>query len=345
VRIIVVGGGVVALLSAVELVSAGHDVTVVDQGDIPHPASASYDRQRVVRALHLGDPATTAVAARALALWAALPDRIGGAFWFRTGALSVLSSDGSGLGPPLYVLGPDALAARFPHLRFPAGASAVVEPDAGIVLADRALAACADWLRVHPRAELRPGCRVAAVRGTEVRLDGGGVLRGDAVLIAAGAWSRSLLPPALAATLVLHRQSQLHCRVPEADAHAWASMPTVPSLGTGGGAWLVVPVAGTPLKLSASSAGRVVSTMDGQETSAHWRRYLVDLHAPAIAGLCDEWVVEARDSYYLTHAPTGGALTVSLGDRVLAHAACGGSSFKFAPLLAKSLAARLRGVS
>jgi hypothetical protein len=32
-----------------------------------------------------------------------------------------------------------------------------------------------------------------------------------------------------------------------------------------------------------------------------------------------------------------------LGDRVLSYAACGGTSFKFAPLIAESLTARLAG--
>ncbi|HTJ39002.1 MAG TPA: FAD-dependent oxidoreductase [Dactylosporangium sp.] len=352
-RIVMVGGGVIALLSAVECVAAGHEVTVVDQGDIPHPAAASYDRQRVVRALHLDDPAATAAGARAVGLWAGLQGRLGAAFLERTGALTVLpdadllraQANLAGAGAPSRVLGPRALAEGFPHLRFPDGASAVVEPGAAIVLADRALHACADWLRAHPLAELLPSRRVVAVRGTAVHLAGGARLRGDAVLVAAGAWSRPLLPPALAAELVLHRQSQLHCRVPDADAAAWSAMPTVPSLGTGGGAWLVVPVAGTPLKLSASSAGRVVSTMDGRETPPRWQRRLLDLHAPAIAGLSEDWVLEARDSYYLTHPPTGGPLTVAIGERVLAHAACGGSSFKFAPLIAQSLAARLTGAA
>ncbi|MGI5237795.1 NAD(P)/FAD-dependent oxidoreductase [Dactylosporangium sp. CA-139066] len=348
-RIVMVGGGVIALLTAVQCVSAGHEVTVVDQGDIPNPAAGSFDRQRVVRALHLGDAAATAAAARALALWPGA----GAGLFRRTGALTVLPDADlpraqaalAGVGAASAVLGPAELAARFAHLRFPEGASAVLEAGAGIVLADRALAAFADRLRAHPFAELLPHRRVDAVRGTAVHLAGGEVLRADAVLVAAGAWSRPLLPPKLAAELVLHRQSQLHCRVPPADAPAWASTPTVPSLGTVGGAWLVVPVAGTPLKLSASAACRVVSTLDGQETPEPWRRRLLDLHAPAIPGLSEDWVLEARDSYYLTHAPTGGPLTVPIGERVLAHAACGGSSFKFAPLIAQSLAARLTGAA
>jgi sarcosine oxidase len=353
VRIVMVGGGVIALLTAVECVSAGHEVTVVDQGSIPHPAAASFDRHRVVRALHLDDPAATAAAVRAAEQWIGLQDRFATAFYERTGALTVLP-DGdllraqamlAGAGSPARVLGPRALAAALPHLRFPDGASAVVESGAGIVLADRALTACADWLRAHPLAVLLPDRRAVAVQDTAVRLADGGLLRGDAVLLAAGAWSRPLLPAALAASLVLHRQSMLHCRVPDADAAAWASMPTVPSLGTGGGAWLVVPVAGTPLKLSASSACRVVPSLDGHATPARWRQYLLGLHTRAIPGLTDDWILEARDSYYLTHAPTGGPLRVALSDTVLAYAACGGSSFKFAPLIAKSLTASLTGAA
>ena len=64
-RIVIAGGGVMGLLTAVSCVSAGHEVVLVDQAGIPFPGAASFDRHRVLRALHLDDPLATAAAVRA----------------------------------------------------------------------------------------------------------------------------------------------------------------------------------------------------------------------------------------------------------------------------------------
>ena len=64
-RIVVVGGGVIGLITAMECVRAGARVDLVDQGGIPSPSATSYDVHRVVRALHRGDAALTTAAARA----------------------------------------------------------------------------------------------------------------------------------------------------------------------------------------------------------------------------------------------------------------------------------------
>ena len=48
-RVIVVGGGVIGLLTAVECVLAGAEVTIVDQADLPYARATSYDWHRIVR--------------------------------------------------------------------------------------------------------------------------------------------------------------------------------------------------------------------------------------------------------------------------------------------------------
>jgi glycine/D-amino acid oxidase-like deaminating enzyme len=55
-------------------------------------------------------------------------------------------------------------------------------------------------------------------------------------------------------------------------------------------------------------------------------------------------VIGATDGYYLTEAASGGPLLADLGGGVTwAYAACGGMSFKFAPLIARALADRAVG--
>jgi glycine/D-amino acid oxidase-like deaminating enzyme len=181
------------------------------------------------------------------------------------------------------------------------------------------------------------------VDGPAVRLADGEVVRADALLLAAGPWSRELLAPELADGLVLHRQSMLYCEVPAAQAAAWAATPAIASLGTGNGAWLVPPVADTPLKLSAESACRVVTELGDNTTAPHWRDYLIEVCSALLPGFHEDWLFGARDNYFLTRAATGGAMVVSLDRTLWSFAACGGASFKFAPLIARSLAQRLTG--
>jgi glycine/D-amino acid oxidase-like deaminating enzyme len=353
VRIVIVGGGVIGLLTAVSCVSAGHEVILVDQAGIPFTGAASFDRHRVLRALHLDDPSTTAAAVQAHHRWIGLQHLLSTGFYEQTGMLTVLPSQRllaaqatlTGAGSRARALNSGELASSYPQIRFPAGASAVFESLAGVLLADRVLAACTDWLRRHSRAELRPHRRAVGidVGRAAVRLADGEVMRADALLLAIGPWSRGLLAPELAGQLVLHRQSMIYCRVPVPDAAAWSATPPIRSLGTDGGAWLVPPVAGTPLKLSAASACRIVAEVDGNTTPSYWRDHLIDAASATIPGFGAGWLIDARDCYYLSHASADGLMLAVLADRVVSYAACGGSSFKFAPLIARSLAERLTG--
>jgi sarcosine oxidase len=355
VRIVIVGSGVIALLTAVDCVSAGHEVVLLDQGDIPFTGATSFDRHRVIRALHVGDPSSTAAAVRAHHRWIQLERLLSTGFYEQVGALTAVApEDGTrsrelltAAGARSRVLGPAELAARYPHMRFADGMGAVLESRAGVLLADRVLAACVGWLRWHANAELHPHRQAVGVDvdRAAVRLADGAEVRADALLLAIGPWSRSLLPPALAGELVLHRQSMIYCEVPAEDAATWSATPAVPSLGTSGGAWLVPPVAGTPLKLSAASACRVVAEVGDNRTPPRWRDHLVDAFAPLVPGLRADWLIDTRDCYYLARACTRGPMLATLGRTVFSYAACGGSSFKFAPLIARSLAQRLTGVA
>jgi glycine/D-amino acid oxidase-like deaminating enzyme len=243
------------------------------------------------------------------------------------------------------VLWPDDLTSRYPQIRFPAGAGAVFESHAGVLLADRVLAACVAWLRLHSRSKLHPRRRAVDidVDGPAIRLADGEVVRADALLLAVGPWSRDLLTPELAGGLVLHRQTMVYCEVPSALAPAWSATPAIAWLGTRDGAWLVPPVADTPLKLSSASACRVVPELEDNATAPYWRDHLVEVFAPILPGFRHDWLFAARDSYYLARAATGGAMVAVLGRTVVSFAACGGASFKFAPLIARSLAQRLTG--
>ncbi|MGC0420907.1 FAD-dependent oxidoreductase [Embleya sp. AB8] len=355
-RTVIVGGGVVGLLTALECVRAGHHVTVVEQGSLPNPNAASHEPHRVLRALHPEDPGATGAAVAAHHAWLELETRLRVRCYHRVGALTVLPADRVAAARSVLAaaggsggsLGPDSLARRYRHLRFPAGHGAVFEERAGVLLADRVLAAAVRRLRAGPRTQLLAHTTVTAVNVAEraVTLANGRVLRGDRLLVAAGAWTRPLLPAECARRLTVHRQTVLYCDVPHRDRETWARSPAMPALGGAGGAWLVPPVAGTPLEISAHEVTRVVAGVAGHRAAPLWVRALHERFAELIPGFHRGWVVDARDCYYVSDAATGGPLLLDLADgEVFADAASAGGSFKFAPLTARALATRLTGVA
>ncbi len=346
------GGGVIGLLTALECSLAGAEVDVVERGTIPNPEATSYDRHRVLRALHPG-PAEAAAAVEAHHRWAEVESRLRTVVYHRVGALTVrgpgepeASQAAFAELPGALRLDEDEITARYPQLRLPRGSRAVLERDGGVLLADRILAGAAEVLAARPGVRLLPGHQVTGVEAPFglVRLADGTVLRGDAVVVAAGPWSRELLAPEFSGGLTLYRQTQLMCAVPPSLRGLWERTPAIPSLGTAEGAWLVPPVGGAPLKLSAAVACRPAERTGDRTAPREVRARLVRHFASLLSGFRAEWIERAEDSYYLADRETHGPVLGQLGDaNAWIYAACGGSSFKFAPLIARSLAGRALG--
>jgi len=351
-RIVVVGGGVIGLLTAMECARAGARVDLVDQAGIPSPSATSNDLHRVVRALHRGDAALTMAAARAHEGWVDVERRLGARFYHRVGVLTAMGAQDVGTnyamvtatGMPAQALTAAELSARYPQIRFGPGRAAVFEPAVGAVLAGQALLRLARWMRDQPAVHLHPHRRVVAIDGPgAVLLADGTALTGDRVVVAAGPWSRDLLPAELAGDLTLHRQTMLSY-APVMSRQAWAGVSAVLGLGESGDAWLMPPVAGTPVRLSAASASRALPEMTDRVTPGEWRDHLIGRFAMLLADFDPAAVIGATDGYYLTDAASGGPLLADLGDGMAwAYAACGGMSFKFAPLIARALADRAMG--
>jgi glycine/D-amino acid oxidase-like deaminating enzyme len=351
-RIVVVGGGVIGLLTAVDCVRAGAQVDLVEQAAMPSPSATSYDQHRVIRTLHRGEQPLSLAAAGLHEAWVETERRLGGRFYHRTGVLTVLAAPDveselavlNQAGVPVRALTGRELSERCPQLRgFTSRQPAVLEPAAGTVRADRALLAAARWLRGHPAVRVHSHRRVTRVaESASVELADGGVLSGDSVVVAAGPWSRELLPAGLSEGLTLKRQTMLSY-TPNSFPAAWSRSPAVLGLGATRDAWLMPPVAGTPVRLSAASACRTVAELTDRQTPAEWRNHLVRRFSTVLAAFDPAAVTGATEGYYLTDEAGQGPLLVQLGDGVWAFAACGGMSFKFGPVLARTLADRALG--
>jgi sarcosine oxidase len=201
--VVVVGGGVMGSAAAGAVARAGRDVVLLERFRIGHGWGSSHGRSRIFR-FSYGDRRYVRMAMEALPLWRELEEEAGEEVLRTTGGLDLgpaVSEHARALGAegaPCEVLDASQASRRFPFVAFPPG-PALVQPDAGIVLADRAVAAFARTA-VAAGVELveeRPAVsvRVDADRRAVVETDGETYRAGVAV-VTAGGWARELVQPA-----------------------------------------------------------------------------------------------------------------------------------------------------
>jgi glycine/D-amino acid oxidase-like deaminating enzyme len=334
-RVVVVGAGVTGLLTALECALAGHRVTVLDRGAIPNPESSSFDQHRAIRTFSPGDAEATRRMTAAHHRWLELETLLDTGFYRRVGVVTAwpreqvaaVVSAAVAEGVSVETIEPEKL----PHLGFPAGSAGVVEVDGGVLLAERVLRALVRWLTAHSEVTLRPYCPVTEVdvESGRITVAGGETLAADLVLAGAGPWASDLVEH----EVVLHRQTMVYLRPPEGLARWWENVPAAGGLGADGRAWVVPPGEGTLLKISSDAVCREVTTVDSSgESQSPWVDRL--LAAEILSDVDRYTVVAVKPCHYLTDAKTGGALLARVGSAVWSRAACGGSGFSSAPLVA-----------
>ena len=241
-HVVVVGAGVMGLLTAIECVLAGHRVTVLDRGAIPDPR---FDQHAAMRLLVPGDVVATRGMVAARRRWLALETLLGTRFYRRVGVVTAWPRERvAGVLATAIAAGvaiETVASERLPHFAVPAGSTCVLEFDAGVLLADRMVHAAAAWLAEHPSATVRPWCAA-----TDDTADA------DRVLVAAE-------------PVVPRRRTVVCLRPPSTVAAWWADAPAAYGLGSGGRGW-VVPGAGGLLTIGDDGerpiAARVLSEMD-----------------------------------------------------------------------------------
>ena len=183
-EIAVVGAGVNGLATAWALQRAGHDVVVYEQFEVGHTRGSSHGRTRIFR---LAYPEATWVrlAQEALEGWRELEAESGEELLVMNGLLELfrpgLQSSQAALeecGVGCRILTPDEAEAEF-GVSADAAAIVLVQPEAGIVHADRACHAFARGLRIEE------DHRVASLDDLDA----------DVVVVTAGPWARRLLAP------------------------------------------------------------------------------------------------------------------------------------------------------
>ena len=345
VDVAVIGAGVIGSATARALAARGVPAVLLEQFELGHARGSSHGATRIFR-LAYPDPGYVAMAVAAGAGWAALQADAGEELLVRTGGLDA-GPGAAACAAALAACGVDhawldagELRDRYPGLAVQPGERMLFQPDAGVSLAGRTVAALQRLAR-------RDGVPVRAgtpVRGIEPRRDhvvlrtAGGDISARVAVLAAGPWNGNLLrgavtrPPQLTATL-----QQVRYFAPR--DRAGGRWPTLIEWPADGVSWYVVPAAGDApgVKVASHLPGRAVDPRDGpfaeldpvleQEAAQYVRRRLPGLDPAGLAPETCLYTMTADEDFVLDRE---GPVVVGGG--------CSGHAFKFAPLLGEMLA-------
>ena len=218
-HVVVVGAGAFGTWTALWLRRRGASVTLIEQYSAGNSLSSSGDESRVTRSAHGPDDHYPLWQRRSLAQWEQLAPELfvpTGVLWlahrpdgFEAQSIETLTR----LGIPHERLDADALRTRYPHIGTDEVAWALYEPDAGVLLARRAVAATAQAF-TDEGGTVRIGR--AQVDGQTVSVNGEAI-RADAFVFAAGPWLPKLLGDVDGLEMSVPQQEIIYFATPPGD--------------------------------------------------------------------------------------------------------------------------------
>jgi sarcosine oxidase len=353
--VVVCGLGAMGSAALHHLVRRGKRVLGLERYAPGHDRGSSHGRTRIIRLGYFEHPDYVPLLQRAYALWRELESAAGRQLLHVTGIAEI--------GPPAGVLVPGTLAAarrhglrhevlnatelmqRFPTFVVPPDYLAVVQPDGGFLAAEPAIAAQIA-LATGAGAEIRTGEVVRAIepRAGHVRIvTERGVIEAGTAIMAAGAWTPTLVPQ-LSATLRVTREVMGWFEVADGDPFSAGRCPVfilesrhgmhygIPPEG-GAGVGSAIKVAKHHHRdetVDPDGYDRTVGTAD----EALIRAAITD-HLPAANGK----LIAAKTCLY-TMTPDGHFLIDRLPSaaNVIVASPCSGHGFKFAPVIGEILA-------
>ena len=237
--LVVIGAGTMGAWTALQAVRAGRRVTLVDAFGAGSPRATSGDETRISRAAHGLDRFYVRWSREARDEWIAFGDEVGercfveaGVLWFvhREDAFEATSlTTLREMDVPAERIEVDEAARRWPQVSFDDVAFAVLEPEAGLLMARRSVAAVARRVAqvggASEVAEARPG-RVAGPRLLDVELGDGRRMAADQFVFACGPWLPSLFPDVAGDLITVTKQDVVFVGQPAGDTRFGAgSLP------------------------------------------------------------------------------------------------------------------------
>jgi glycine/D-amino acid oxidase-like deaminating enzyme len=207
-NVCVVGAGIFGMAAALELHKRGHDVTLIERGEIPNPEASSTDVSKVIRRTNYPNEIYVELVTRAAAQWRAWHERTSRSIYFQTGKLIAVRDFGpehealtgwetlSRLGKDVFELTAEQVGKRFPQFAVSDEDRLFYDPWAGYLRSGQALADLATLAR-DSGVTIRENTLVAAVEETDSGVRVGSNTESedcDRVVVAAGPWVAELLP-------------------------------------------------------------------------------------------------------------------------------------------------------
>ena len=340
----VVGAGLMGSATAWALGARGVPALLLEQFGLGHARGSSHGATRIFRLSH-PEPGYVEMAVLAAAAWARLAREAGEELVITTGGLDAgpaASDCASALrecGVDHSWLTADQIRDRFPGIAARPGERMLFQPDSGVCLADRAVAAL-QRLASRNGASIRAQTPVLGIEpqgGHVVLRTPAGEISAQMAVVTAGAWAGGLLAGALPAVPRLTATlQQVRYFAPRAASGPWPTLIEWPDARP---CWYLVPmVGGAPgVKVAAHVPGREVDPRQGpfgdidpvleDQAADYVRERLPGLEPAGMGPETCLYTMTADEDFVLDRS---GPVVVGGG--------CSGHAFKFGPLLGEMLA-------
>ncbi|MFP4328176.1 MAG: FAD-dependent oxidoreductase [Paracoccaceae bacterium] len=340
--IIVVGGGIVGVMTALTLQRRGEAVTLIDRWEPGHPRASSSDYNRVIRAISGRDEFYTRWARESRLRWLELQAETGLNLMYECGAL-ILATEGhcdwedatsetfDRVGVPYYRFDRREVELRFPQFRVDDIAYALFEPEAGMLMAHRCVLAGLDLFR-RAGGTVRRG-RVTTDASERPMLDGV-PLEADLIVIASGPWMAEMFPRTIKPISNIVGVNVLYTSTPDgSEAFDMSQMPCW--IDHGQGSFGLPSAEGTGVKAAVVIPDTIDLDNDERlvrrETLARTRSYIHH----RLPGLEGQRVVDSKFNQVILTPDTHFVLDWHPEHaNVLFAGGCSGHLFKHAPVFA-----------
>jgi len=344
--VLIVGAGISGLSTAWALTKRGVPVTLLEQGPIPNPLSASGDQHRIIRRAYGGQGGYQRRIGEAYDAWDEMWDDLGEKHLAETGFMLMSQQKGDGGdvyrdgliagGYPFEELTPEETATRYPFVDPATIRYGAVSEEGGVLLCQKIASGLKDWLLTNG-ADVRENTPVTAVdtAAAAVTLADGTRLTGTQVIVTAGAWTLGLFPK-LDISLTTYRTAVVYLTPPADLREAWERAPAILDPGGPIDGYILPPVAGTGLKFGAGIHKYKAKPDTDRTAKAGEGETLRDYFSPPFCRIKDYRVDDVVTCAYTFTSDEHFFATSE--DRATIVSACSGHGYKFGAVVGQKLA-------